>query len=344
MRKWAKWSFIGSGLIVVLVVGAGLLTRSFGVNFGSCSTDDEIPASQRAPYENEALRFVNAALISDLDAAYRDFSAEAKGKLTLEQFRAATLQFRSAMPNLKKMFVEHIFLLKQFGAGANQTAICTATTHGSISSADGKVIVAAKASGEQAHVIVDGEVNNDVWTITLWLLSEQGEKRVESSWVQQAMMAGKSAVELRDLARVQRDQNHNFNAAVLYAGAKNLAFRGPNLQLGIYQEISKELTDLRLPQEIEGTLPSNWRLNGDTYHVLAVGAVEVEGELALAIRQETPSLMDEQEADVANHKLIAAVRVAHPELTEVFEEILVQAIDAQGLRQFGTVEPVSARP
>lgn len=342
MRKWVKWSLAGGGVVIVLVIGLGLLSRSIGFNVGSCSTDDEATAAERAPFEDEALRFVNAALISDPGTAYGDFAAEAKQKISPEQFGATTRTLRSIISNLTKAHVEHIFYVRQFGAGASLSTLCTAAAHESLS--EGKVLVAAKAVNEQAHVIVEGENNNDTWSFTLWLLPEQGKVRVNSFWAEQTTMAGKSTIELRNLARAQWHQNHNLNAAVLYSAAKDLAFRGPNLQLGIYPEIAKELSEVKLPAEVDGKPPFNWRLGADTYRVLGVAAVEVKGKLAIAIRQETPALMDDQDADAANHKLIAALRTAHPEFGDAFDEILVQITDAHGLRQFATVEDLPRTP
>ena len=100
---------------------------------------------------------------------------------------------------------------------------------------------------EQAYVLASTRgINNDI-TLTLWLIPEQNQWKVQNVWTNASTMVDKNSVQLRQLARNEASRGHAFNAALLFNAAGQLAARGPNFEAGIMQSISKDLSELVVP-------------------------------------------------------------------------------------------------
>ena len=147
-----------------------------------------------------------------------------------------------------------------------------------------------------------------------------------------------------DLARSEQQTKHDFNAAVLYQTASQLAYRGPNFQLGIYSEIQKEILKLQLPPELQGQPPFVWKFGGDEYKVLNVGPIGVGGKIYLMVTQEIAPWGADQEADQRNRALIADFERAVPEYSSAFAGLVVGAKESGGNRIFRTVDDTATAP
>jgi hypothetical protein len=344
MRLTVKKLSIAAVLVVAGIVAVGLWSGIFGVSAGRCQTDDELPAAAREPYEQVALRFARNVVTADTSAAYAVFSAEAKQAIGAEQFAAAIRPMGQIFAGLTGLRVAHTYFLTSAAVGSNRMVLCTAVAHGSVAQPEGKVLVAEKSIPEQAHVIVEGDSNNNTWTFVLWLVPEEGNWHVHSFHIVPSAAIGKSAADIWAMAREQRNRQHLFNAAILYAGASELAFRGPNFQLGIWPEIQNEAKALQLPHELQGQPPFVWQFPTGSYRVLRVGPLGVGGKMALMIRREVGSLNDNKSIDDQNRALIRDFTKLYPDYADVFNAIIIEAVEADGSRAFRTVEEAHGVP
>ena len=338
----AKWIAIGGGGVVLAALAVGLLTRVVGLRAGSCLTDDEISAAERAPYEQTAQRFARHVVTGDIDGAYAEFTDELKRVLARDRLDAMMRPMAPALRTLTALRVTHSYTLKGFGAGADQLLMCTAVARGSTATPEGKVLVAATPAALQAHVIVEGDIAGGAWTMVLWVLPEHDAWRVRSFYIVPISAGGRSASDLWTQAREERSRGHAFNAAILFAAASELAFRGPNFQLGIWQEMQNEAKTLQLPAELQGQPPFTWRFGGDTFRVDAIGHVRADGKAILLIRRSVGSLADAKRIEDENVGLIHGIAARFPEHKDVFDTIVVDAISAG--RAVRTVEPVRGSP
>ena len=154
---------------------------------------------------------------------------------------------------------------------------------------------------------------------------------------------GRSASDLWTQAREERGRGHAFNAAILFAAASELAFRGPNLQLGIWPEIQNEAKTLQLPAELQGRPPFTWRFGADAFRVDAIGHVRADGKAILLMRRTVDSLTDKKRIDDENFGLIHGIAARFPEHKDVFDTIVVDAIEPTG-RVVRTLETVRGSP
>ena len=302
------------------------------VTFDNCKVDNEVAADQRTAYQKAALDF--AALLVKQDAAqiHLRFTPDLRSGITLEQISSGILQqIVPVIEGLGALRVSQSYLVTSRGIGANHTVMC-----GSI--AGDKVFLATKSGEKQAHVIVDAASRNYTVMFVLWLVEASDDWLIQGLDVEWTSLVGKTAADLRAKAQAQRQRGHAFTAAMLYAGASKLAFRGKYMQLSLWQDIQREAKGLELPEELKGDPPFTWRIGSDTFRILWVSPAGVDGKFALTVRREVPSLADTSSVDGESRHLIAGFTNSHPEIREVFDTMVVQAAEARSGKVFATAE------
>jgi hypothetical protein len=207
-----------------------------------------------------------------------------------------------------------------------------------LSSPKGWVAVTARPGVEQAHVVVEAQTLNNGWAFSIWLIRESEEWRVQYFQVGTISIAGKSAEDLWTLARSEKQRQHDFNAFVLYATALQLAWRGPNLQLGILQDLRGEMASLRVPNRLQGQPPFLWRFDEESFEVSNVGPIGIGGKVYLIITHHPEVWPDDKAVDQRNRELMAAFKQAYPEYADVFAGLIVEAREKAGMRSYRTVD------
>ena len=222
--------------IIVLVLAdviAGWPVRVWPT-IGICAADNEIREDKRAALEQVSLSFVQALGYFNIEAVYTALSPGAKQALPRDKVAALVAGTIRPLAPFSNVQVVQTYLLEAITNASSARTIC-----GSQASPGGWVSVAVGPAAEQAHVLVNAQTKNNGWTFTLWLSSEQNW-RVDYFHLTASSIVGKTTHEMWDLARSEQQSNRNFNAAILYQTASQLAYRGPNFQLGIYPEIQKD--------------------------------------------------------------------------------------------------------
>jgi hypothetical protein len=315
---------------------------NFGFNAGRCLTDDEVPANERDPYEKSAMRFVETLLGDMPEAGYSELADELREKLSAEDFVRGINQIVRPMRPFADLHVEHSYRESQITLGSGRrNVLCTAVANGSMSTAEGRVLIAALPVPLQAHVIIEGKARNNRWAFVLWLFPDQPRWRINGFYILPITILDRTATDIWKLARQEQQRGHTLNSYLLYGSAAQLAYRGPDLQLGIQPEIVKEKAELTVPSDLKGEPPFEWKLSKDDYHVISIGPIGVGGVFALRIVHKVAETGDAQELERQNRALIKAFKDAHPDYALVFEGLVVQAVMPNG-RGFGTVEQNSS--
>lgn len=241
---------VGVAGLLVLAVFIGI-PLPFGAvirpSASSCKHNDEIAGGERSAVEAAALHFVKAVASTDPAAAWPTMSVEAQRTVSAEQLTMIGRQIAQSMGPSADLRIADTYLISVLGPATQ--VIC-----GSLSSAEERVIVASVAAPKQGHVVIQATGRNNDWVFVLWLTSD-GDWRVHYFHFTVMSLVGRSAQDLWTLARTERSAGHGFNATVLYATAAQLAYRGPNLQLGILPEIQKEMAAADRPQLLQGADP-----------------------------------------------------------------------------------------
>ena len=344
MKKSLKWIIAGGAVGVLALVGFGFWARGgsegpMNLSVGTCETDTEIPAKTRALYDAAATHFIEAMMKSDIAGAYATFSTRAKSSMSPEKFAQNMAPIGAVLSSMKPPQVAHSYYLTTAAIGdADKIVPCTIAAAGSTATPDGSVFVAEKPIPEQAHILVTAPLGDDTLTFVFWVVTEDGAQHIEAINISQTTMAGKSANDLLTMARTEKSKDHGFNAAMLYAGAGQLAYRSPTFRLGISTVIQDELKTLKLPPELQGKPPFAWEFQGDHFNVLAVGTLAIDGKLGLGIRQQlSPFPGDDNEADARNRLLIRRLIAAYPDVAAQFRSIAVEIVDETGQRGFRTI-------
>jgi hypothetical protein len=319
-------------IIIPLAPGCNSHSQSLQPFLGSCATDSEIYQKDLSTVDKVAMEFVQNALGQNPEAAYAIFTADAKENVSSEEFVAGFRQGIQLSGPFKNLRATHTYIPQVIGGTEEQQAIC-----GNLSSPESWVVVKAKPGQTQAHVIVEAQTLNNTWAFVTWLLREQGNWHVQYIQPTLVAMVGKNAGDLQRMAESETHENHNFNAYILYAGASQLAARGPFLQLGILPEIQKGLETSKAPTILQGQPPFNWHLGKSSFKVLNVGPIGVSQNIYLKIDHEIESWANDKDADKINHELIDAFSSSYPEYKHAFAGLIVSAHERGGVRGYGTV-------
>jgi len=315
-----------TGFLCLAALSIGPPAHAIDLAAGTCKPRDAVESTQRDPFEKAALRFVSKITKDDVAGAETELSSELRNYVPFERLKATIQPNLAALQSLASLTVSRSYLVETaFMTGKSQTVICTADEGKSGNSIDEKVFVSARPFPQQAHVTIEGMAANGTWTFSLWMVPEQDSWHVEGFHIAPPPALGMTTTQLWDLARAQRQLGHTLNAAVVYAAASQLAYRGPNFQLGIWSEIQSEAAALKLPPDVQGKPPFIWRLDDSVFRVLSVDPAVDENKLALGIRYQADQNADPRQTENQNHLLISELRKVHPAYLDGFEAVVVDA-------------------
>jgi hypothetical protein len=327
------------GLLIVAVM-TGLWHQNFFMVFGVTRTltDSEVPAAERALYERAAMQFVETLLADKPAEAHAQLVDELKEKVSVQQLKQLVDRMVLSLRPLSGLHVEHSFRVSQQTIGRGQRRVlATLQAGGNTSTPEGRVSLNVSPIPLQAHVIIEASARNNRLGFILWLYSGEPNWRVAGVHILPVTVLNRSATDIWKLARQENQRGHALNAYVLYATATQLAFRGPNLQLGILEEIDSEMKRMAKPAEFDGNPPFEWKFGKDTYKVMTVGPIGVGGVFDLNIVHQVAQTNDDKALEQQNRALIKAFEAAHPEYSDVFDGLVLRAVRPDG-RGFGTVE------
>lgn len=329
--------------LVTTPIWAGVQAQLLTVQTDRCETDDEVAIKDRMPIEQAALRFADDLRAAKVSEAYEQLTKDLK-QAPAERFHEAVRPLAPYLRNLESLSVAHSYAVTSSGWKTDHTVSCSAVARGSTKELQDRVFVSARPVPKQVHFILEGKApNNAVWFV-LWLRPDPTDWKVQGFHVTATTIVGKSASDLVAMAREQHRKGHAFNAAVLLSGASELAYRGRYLELGTWREIQKELKDLPLPEELRGKPPFKWQFGTSSFRILTVRAVGVDGKLALLLSRETKSADDAKSVEDENRLLIQEFAKGHRDYVEVFDVIVVEAVELRNKKTFRTVEDTRKSP
>ena len=308
------------------------LLSSIGEFATRCQADDEIPAADRKAIDAAALHYVHAIFGADPAAAYDDFAAAARRGVSRAEFAAKIKAMVAPMTPFSDLQVTHRYLLVTNGGSGFQKAPCEEQAH-----QPAQVMMSVAANATQAYVTLDARQKEDGWAAVAWLMLEQGDWHVLHFQINVARLAGRTALALSDAARRQRQQRHDLNAYLLYAASFALAYRGPNFELPLQQEVDRARKTLPVPVEFAGKPPFTWKYGSASFTIRKAGPTSVGKQLYLVIVQLLPSWQKDEEADSRNRRLANAFALAHPDYKDAFAGLVVEAEEEHGTRAVRTV-------
>jgi hypothetical protein len=306
-----------------------MATGILNFSAGRCLTDGEIASRDREPYERAAMSLAESLTKGDSVALYSAFTPEAKQTTQLGQLERMLQSASKILPDVQSLHIAHTYFLSSVATEEGGSATCTLKAGGTTSEPKGWIAAAQKPSLKQAHVVVEGAASDTAWTFVFWLTTESDNPMVNALWFGTTAILGKTAEDVWAEARTQAHRGHAFNAALLYAEASELAYRGKTFQLGIFAEIRKEAQALQLPAELQGARPFTWTFGSDSFRVSSVNTTAMDGKRKLLIRQQLDPEFETQ-AEQRNRSLIDGFKAAFPEISESYAAIVVDAVAPGG--------------
>jgi hypothetical protein len=326
---------IAAMVLVWLGIGATPAQAQFDMHFFvvRCSHDDEIAAGERAALEQAGLDFAHRVADGDLDGAYGLLAPEAAQSMGRDTVADFLRSIDGYISPFQDPAIRRTLLLTEAEKGGG------AMPCGTFDPAEGQVTVKYGKAAKQGYTVIEGKSGNQRWTFILWMIAGP-DWRVEHFQVALTTIAGRSATDLLNAARSERDKGHAFNAFVLYDWAGVLAERGPNLQIALQSDVRKEAeaSPLQRPQELQGTWPRAWSLAAQRFIIGEIGLYDLDGGLFLKLVQDVGPWTDDADADRHNRDLIQAFAAAFPDYASAFAGLAVFARDVKGNRLYRTVD------
>jgi len=295
----------------------------------TCLIDADVPQADRQAVDTTALAFVKAAFGAHPNDAYEMMTAETRGIGSPDAFAAMIRTQAAALST--DLHVVHTYWIESSGDGAADSAVCGLR--------EGRqwISVALQPERKQAYVAIAGKTINNDFRLTVWLVPRAGKWAVESFHLGLESVAGRSADDVLELARKERDAGHDFNAAALYVILRSLVNRGPQFHLAIEQDAAKDFEPFQVPPELFGTPPFTWTLDGKKFTVESATITGIHGELGLVFLLPLAAWTGTDAADKSNREFITAFIAAHPDYSRVFQFLVARALMPDKSGGFGTV-------
>ena len=319
--------------LVAALLMLGLGGCSFGSATSLCQADADVPAGAQDAPVALAKSFANAVLNGRVQPAYTQLAGDLQDKVPPAAFGAMIRQIGLTGP-YTGLGVDHVYRVTVVGTGQVPPVLC-----GSLSSPDKWAMVAALPVGDQYHVVMTSNSQNNAWMINIWLVPAGAGWRVEGFHVGLQTIGGRSARQILVEARQQRDKGHMFNAAMLYAVLPSLIDRGEGFQPGIAQDVRSDLAAFNLPPELAGKPPFAMVWNGHHFTVDQIQVIGFGPAMDLMILYTDPSWngTDYTRAEAINRGLIDAFRAAHPEYADKFAGVAARLLRADRKAGYGTI-------
>ena len=169
-----------------------------------------------------------------------------------------------------------------------------------------------------------------VVTYAILLQVEDGAWRVAAFHVGPSLMAGRTGSDWWEVAKKQRQECHDFTAALTYATARNLLYRGPNYTGPMFVSVMQDARTLPVPKELSGPFPMTWTMDGRTFKIAQVSPTGTSGGRSVLALVQLSDFADNKDADRQNHVLIDAFDKVHPEWREVFDWLAAKTCKPDG--------------
>jgi hypothetical protein len=294
-----------------------------------CLTDDAIAAETRTAANDAARAFYDKLLKNDTTA--RDALTDEAQKLVAPEVFEAMMRTITSNGPYNDFTIQHTY----------QPTITRAP--GRVSCAGDSeatsVSLSALPNATQTHTLFTAKTRNNDWSLTTWMVKKDKTWRVHAFYVSMASIVGHTAPDILRLAEEQAGKGHAFNAYLLYAVARNLADRGPNIDLGLTTQINAALKKQEAPPELKGAPPFSWQIDGVTFPVEFVALVGTDKKLGLTFLHRDPAWdgKDTGKAERRNKRLIDGFVKTHPEYSEVFSYISARILEPGKDTGWGTV-------
>ena len=322
---------VGTRVVLALVCFFSLHSFAQTPLASSCAQDDHIDAKKRAAIENTALTFVRSFLSPDTAPAYALLTDEAKQQgseasfATLGQSIAKSLEPR----NIR---VDHVYLVHVLSSSASGTMVC-----GELDDPHHWVALTINGASEQAYAVVSADGVNNRVALPVWMTSGNGSWKIQATYLLLTSEADKTLDDIWKLGRTEKARGHAFNATVLY-GTAVLMSKNAIYQMGVFQPIMDEGSELKLPPEIDGGAPYFWHDGDRTYEVRTFQIMAIGGKLYLQFDWVPGAWPSDTAVDTTNKDVIAWFKRRFPEYKDVFAGIIMRAHKRDNSGGFTTVD------
>ena len=332
-RSSAKWWAIAGVFACALLppIPAASQPPPASVYLARCDVDNEIAVSDQDQASAAALDFARDLTSGRADQAYAALSAELQSQFSKEDMdkSAALAKSRNASDNIK---INHIYKISVVMNSKNNLILCNSPR-----SADASVILSMRPEKEQYYVeiIARGPSNN--WSLFIWLSPESGSLKLLGYSMNIEDISGKTSLDLENVADMQLLRGHYLNTALLYQAAEFVAQRGPNAIPTWKTDLDEQVKKFSWPEGLTGPSPRLWPVGETKIPILGLSILGLGGKLEFLVHRKPEAWPSDSEIDIENRNLISNIIKYYPELSDIFEAVIISAASPDDKTAFSSV-------
>jgi hypothetical protein len=316
--------------VVLLSKFAAAESRPSTTNPVLCIADSRINERHRKSLNEYAVTFAEELTNGNSDKIYHSFLSQAQSTIS-EDGNSKFVSFIHTMAPYSNIHVTHSYELDLSRISNPPHVILCGNA------AEDGVFVKMLPMEKQIHIEVAVHTINGDWSIFVSLVPRDNSFQVLAYSFSPSAISGRTARDLSRLAREQISRGHAINAALLYRAAESISSRGQNIMPNWKTDLDKEVSAFRAPNELNGDPPYRWHLGDRDVALQNVGVIGIGGNLNLMFSRNMDNWVNDQAVDSDNKHFITEIMKYHPELSDSFKSIIVQAHKVGGTAVLGTV-------
>ena len=287
-----------------------------------CYLNSAVPPRTRRAVESAADRFYALLRATSYDQAWTEGAAQLRSKVEKEQVSSAWSSIAEILTIPMQMTTEEVAVISiAEGSRGPQELKCAdpADTTG------GRRMVVTDQP-LQAYLVQSGVSRGTRYNFASIWFFEEGRWKVASFGAQARELMGHDWNYYLDLARREKEEHRDRNAAILYNLAIDLLVPAPWIRPDMLTVLQREQKKLH-PENLPNNRKERWVASDSTeFWPYRSGYEPVPGGLAVKFYYEVPVPIDSARVLRDAPKLAEFVRTTFPEYARVFQEVKVEAV------------------
>lgn len=296
----------------------------------TCETKDEIPEANKAVLQTTAKQLfdhissgdLNGLRTATLPAQFNGISGvvnDNKAAMTGAHAQLRTYFVLDTGPNPSP---DGRFYCGVFGASG-------------MSSGGAEFDLPGLAAGKYAVVIQDAQGSKGPYAVGA-IFQDLGGWKLAGLQIRPESAFGHDGLWYLQQAREYKSKGQNHNAWFYYVTSWELLAPVPFMNSTLLGKISQESSGVQ-PKDVPSGSPVSFAANGKTYNISDMSVYRTERSFDLNIKYSVASAADFNATQADARGLANALVAKYPELKEVFSNVWVHAVDANGADVVGLV-------
>lgn len=299
----------------------------------SCETTDEIPASAKSSIQTAAKQVFDQASASDVNALRANIAPAAQS--SANGIIGVATDNKAALSGARAQMRVYFLLDTGQTPAPDGRFYCGVFGASGMSSGSAEFDLPGLPAGKYAVVIQDIQGSKGPYAFST-ILQDAGGWKLAGLQVRPETALGHDGLWYLQHAREYKSKSQNHNAWFYYVTSWDLLAPVPFMSSGLLSKITQESAGIQ-PKDVPSGSPVNFAANGKTYNISDMSVLRTDKNFDLSVKYSVASTADFNATQADARGLANALVAQYPELKEVFNNVWVHAVDANGADVVGLV-------